>query len=378
MSYIPEDIPRLRRATKQSVSSPHKIDTIHHTTGLSIRLDFIEGLAVIVQAELSAFLKGNIFYQSKTSIYISASESIEDIRAMRSVSRAYIVRRDRKYNPKYVSNHKTIILDLIRFAIVHPAGPDFRSYKLTCAGANSPEIRHISDCIAQTFRLVELDPADLKLHIVKIYGAWEVGAQLTVRPLSLRKYKVKHMPGAIDPTIAYSMNSLCNLKLADSYLNIFSGSATLLIEAAECYPKLQNVIGFDNDKTHLSLSMQNIRMAGLLKRVRLYEKNIYDKPNLGKFEVITSDLPFGMVVSKRDNLPDLYRSFFEYCQIALTATGRVVVCTVKHKVVHDAIQKTGFRVMKTLKLRLPTNVGSHLPLEILVCLPDEHFYGRRP
>lgn len=57
-----------------------------------------------------------------------------------------------------------------------------------------------------------------------------MGAQITPRPLSLRDYKVEHMSGAMDPTIAYAVNSLASLEGAKSYLNVFSGSGTLLVK----------------------------------------------------------------------------------------------------------------------------------------------------
>ena len=46
----------------------------------------------------------------------------------------------------------------------------------------------------------------------------------------------------------------------------------LLIEAGQCYPNLKQLIGFDNDKKHISLAMQNIKNAGLVKKCTTQRK----------------------------------------------------------------------------------------------------------
>src|SRR3989338_6376621 len=183
----------------------------------------------------------------------------------------------------------------------------FKTFKIICAGSDSPSIRSIAEYIQNTYGLTEKEEADMKIHIIKTDNTWEVGVQITPRPLSFRDYKIKHMSGAMDPTIAYAVNSLCKLENADSYLNIFSGSATLLIEAGQCFPNLKQLVGFDNNKKTISLAIQNIKKAGLIRRIQLKEKDIFDKPDLDKFDVITSDLPFGMSISKGENLEKLYQ-----------------------------------------------------------------------
>ena len=143
----------------------------------------------------------------------------------------------------------------------------FKTFKITCAGSDSPRVRGIAEYIQRTYGLTEKEESDMKIHIIKkLDEIWEIGVQITSRPLSSRDYKVKNMSGAMDSTIAYAVNSLCELENVDSYLNIFSGSATLLIEASQCYPNLKQLIGFDNNKKSISLAIQNIKKAGLIKK----------------------------------------------------------------------------------------------------------------
>jgi 23S rRNA G2445 N2-methylase RlmL len=175
------------------------------------------------------------------------------------------------------------------------------------------------------------------------------------------------MSGAMDPTIAYALDSLCELERADSYLNVFSGSATLLIEAARCYPNLKLLIGFDNDKKHISLAIQNIKEAGLIKRIQLKEGDIFNKPDFGKFDAITSDLPFGMAISKDEDLENLYKNFIEYCQNTLSQEGKMAVYTSEHKVFKKIVLKSQLEIVKEIKLKFTTSVNAFLRPKIFVC-----------
>jgi 23S rRNA G2445 N2-methylase RlmL len=210
------------------------------------------------------------------------------------------------------------------------------------------------------------EEADLKVHIVKINDVWEVGLQITPRPLSFRSYKVKNMSGAMDPTIAYSLNSLCNLEQASTYLNIFSGSATLLIEAGQCYSNLDKLIGFDIDKERLSLSIQNIKKAGLIKKVQIKEADIFSHPDFGKFDVIVSDLPFGMVISKDEDLEKLYKTFIAYTEEHLSPNGRVAVYTSEFETFEKIVLNSKFNIIQTLNIQLITSEDQYLPTKILV------------
>lgn len=333
---------------------------------LEIKLTFITGLKEVVLKELKQHSKLRITKEGVDSLYLDPIQDLTEIKHLRSVSRAYVVMQNPKYNPHYISNHKSIIGNLIEI-VIHGNKNAFKTFKVICAGSDSPEVRSIVEYIERTYRMIEEKEADMKIHIINTGSTWEIGAQITPRPLSLRDYRVVHMSGAMDPTIAYAVNSLCELEKAKSYLNIFSGSATLLIEAAQCYPNLKKLIGFDNNKKNISLAIQNIRRAGLIRRIKLKEKDIFDKPDLGKFDVITSDLPFGMAILKNEDLSDLYRCFLEYCQTTLNNNGKLAVYTSEHEMLKRIIRESNFEIVKTLELKFMTAVNAYLRPQIFVC-----------
>jgi tRNA G10 N-methylase Trm11 len=331
-------------------------------SNLEIKLSFVTGLREIVLKEVGDNL--HIIREGIDSLYFNFVENFTEIKHLRSVSRAYVVEQNSKYNPLYIYNHKIILGNLIEKVI---NVDKFKTFKITCAGSDSSEVKSINEYIKETYKLVEKEEADMKIHIIKLDEIWEIGIQITPRPLSFRDYKIKNMSGAMDPTIAYAVNYLCELENVNTYLNIFSGSATLLIEAGQCYRNLKQLIGFDNDKKHISLAIQNIKKAGLIKKIQLKEKNIFDRPDLGKFDVIASDLPFGMAILKNEDLEKLYQCFVEYSQETLNHDGKLVVYTSEHEMLKKIILKSKLKIIKTLELQFTTSVNAYLRPKIFLC-----------
>lgn len=338
---------------------------------LEIKLAFITGLREIVLSEISQYpdlrviKKGRDFIHGDF-IYLDFITNFIQFSHLRSVLRAYIVIQNPRYNPLYISKHKSILGNLIALVIKNRR-KKFRTFKIVCAGSSSPHVRSIAEYIQKTYRLIESEDADMKIHIIKADKVWEIGAQITPKPLSLRNYKTRHMSGPINSTVAYAINSLCGLDKADSYLNIFSGSATLLIEAGQCFPNLKRMVGFDNNKKTISLAIQNIRKAGLIRKIQLKEKDIFEKPDLGKFDAITSDLPFGMSISKNEDLEKLYQCFIEYCQETLNDSGKLAVYTSEHEMLKKIISRSKFKIVKILNLGFLTSVNAYLRPKIFVC-----------
>ncbi len=332
----------------------------------SIKIEFVEGLLGVVLKELEEFRHIRIASKANNYIYLDNMEDFEPLHKLRSVARTYLVTRDKRYNPRFVSRHKSTAGNLIS-QVITGRKKMFSSFRILCAGHDSPEVREIADYIDSTYGLHESPDADLKLHIIHTENTWEVGVQTTPRPLSVRSYKVKNMVGAMDPTLAYAVNSLCGLKFGASYLNIFSGSATLLIEAGLSYPNLGKMVGLDNDKKTITLAIQNIKKAGLIKRIKLKEGNIFDQPPLGKFDTITADLPFGMLVSKNENLQNLYRTFVEYCEGALRADGTLVAYTNRHELFKKAMSNSKLTIIDELRVKLVSSVKAFIYPTIFVC-----------
>jgi len=333
---------------------------------LQIKLIYVPGLRDIVFNEISTKHSFTIIDKDKDTFYIEYIDNFEILKELKSVSRVYLVTRDEKFNPVYLSKHKSILGDLIQMVIDKNEKGSFKTFKISCAGSESSEIKEIKKYVKEHFVLEEKVDADVKIHIAKANDIWEVGLQTTPRPLSLREYKVEHMSGAMDPTVAYSLNYLCNLDTYNTYLNIFSGSATLMIEAGLSNSNLESIVGFDNEKKRLSLSIQNIKKSGLIKKIKVHEFDIFEEPELGKFDVIVSDLPFGMIISKKEELDTLYRTFINYCSEHINPGGKLGIYTSQFNILERVIKDSNFILEKEVAISLITSEGQYLPVKIMV------------
>lgn len=333
---------------------------------LQIKLSFVPGLDEVVSSEIEKYSELKIIGRDKDSFYIEYISDFLELKKIRSVSKIYLVSRDSKFNPIYISKHKSVLGNLIHEIVEKNPNKSFKTFRIYCAGKNTPEISAITKYVENDFNLVSAEDADMKIHIAKINNNWEVGVQITPRPFSLREYKEKNMSGAMDPTIAHSLNSLCDLDNCSSYLNIFSGSGTLLIEAALAYKNLEKIIGFDNNKERLSISVQNIKKAGLIQKIQFKEADIYDNPDLGKFDVITSDLPFGMTISKNEDLEKLYKIFLKYSGEHLNEGGILAVYTSEFQLFEKLVPDSHFYIKKEVKVKLITSEEQYLPVKMII------------
>lgn len=337
-----------------------------HKPELRIKLTFITGLKEVVLSELQKYPQVHIRKMKEDCAFLDFIKDFSQLEDLRSVMKVFLILEGPTLNPYFLSNHKSLLGDLVS-AVMQRKRNQFHCFKLICAGSDSTEVRSIADYLQKTFNISEAEDAELKIHIVKNENVWECGVQATPRPLSVRDYKVRNMGGAMDPTVAFAVNTFCKCEKADSYLNIFSGSGTLLIEAGLTYPNFKKLVGFDHNKEHLSLSIQNIKKAGLIKRIKLKEADLFDQPQFGTFDVLTADPPFGMLLSKYENLEKLYGTFIDYCQEHLNPEGILAVYTSKEDLFMKSISRSSLRIVKKLQLKIITSANIYLYPSIFVC-----------
>jgi 23S rRNA G2445 N2-methylase RlmL len=126
-----------------------------------------------------------------------------------------------------------------------------------------------------------------------------------------------------------------------------------------------------NGKT-VAEAVKNIKKAGMVMRVSLMRADIFDNPEFetgesGTFGVITSDLPFGMQVSKGEDLDMLYEQFVAYCENILSPDGKLVTITSEHELLRQKLSTSQLKITQTLELKVPTSVGAYLYPRIFVC-----------
>lgn len=331
-----------------------------------IKTNFISGLGDVVVQEITTHPNLSIAYRFDDCIYLTNDSDIATILGLRSITNAFLVKRDHIIHPTYLANHKSVLMELVEEVIVRN-NKKITSFKISCAGDDSDEIKSIKRYIIEQYKLDE-DPydADLKIYIGKHTNEWEIGVELTTRPLSVRDYKVGHIRGGMNPTIAYAMNILCDISHSQSYLNAFSGGATLLIEAAQINPNLK-LVGFDNDKHHISQAIKNITAAKLLRSIQIKYLDIFNNPDLGTFDTIVADLPFGMNISKGENLEKMYQTFIHFCERSLSPHGTVGIYTTEFETLEPILATSPFITTKTLLLKSITSADSFIYPKLFIC-----------
>jgi len=331
-----------------------------------IKLSFVKGLNKIVVKEVEEKTSYRILEEGVDFVYLNFDKNFEELLILKSVGSVSIVLVGSLYNPAHLSKHKSILKEIIN-EIINKKIEKFSTFKISCAGSDSPEVKSIVCYVEEEFKLNESAKADLKINIAKIGDLWEIAVQVTRRPLSFRSYKISNMSGAMDPTIAYALNEYCNVRDKKTYLNAFSGSATLLIEAALSYENLDTLVGFDNNKSHLTLAYQNIKRAGLIRRVKLLEYDIYEQPKIGNFDVIVADLPFGMVISKKEDLKKMYTAFVDFAEKSLEEKGILGIYTNEHELFKKILDLSKWKIIKEVELKLVTNINLYLYPKIFIC-----------
>src|SRR3990167_10727628 len=141
---------------------------------LQLKLSYIAGLRPVVLDELKR-LNFKILDEAEDLVFIEFSEGIiSKVKKLRSVLRAYLVLQSGTYHPTYISNHKSILGNLIDIVVKYD---NFKTFKISCAGADSSEVRSIAKYIQDTYIIEESDEADLKIHIIKPEDIWEIRSE---------------------------------------------------------------------------------------------------------------------------------------------------------------------------------------------------------
>src|SRR5207302_4929243 len=97
-------------------------------------------------------------------------------------------------------------------------------------------------------------------------GGWETLVRLSPRPLSARPWRVCNLPGALDATAASAIARLAGPRPDERYLNLASGSGTLLIERLALGPA-GPAVGVELDPRALDCARRNLDASGYISGV---------------------------------------------------------------------------------------------------------------
>jgi len=329
--------PRPQSRSNQAISSPV----------FTCEAEILPGLKPFAQAELQGQLGKNatLLPTKRTDqIHFHYQGNLKNLLQLRKVVAIYLLQHFAIPRPRALLGHQNLqsIIALINLILAMYPRSVFRTFRFSAAGKNSSVFTRLKDEI-QAHTTLEYTETEAELFIRIRPGrskrdGWEVLIRISPRPLSVRPWRVSNMSGALNATIAAAMIELTAPKSRDRFLNLMSGSGTLLIERLARCPA-QIVVGGELSSGALAKARQNIRSANLSHRILLTNLDVSHPPFLeAQFDVICADLPWGQLVGSHMQNADLYPKVLIKTAYLAAPQARFVLLTHQIKLFERVLQ----------------------------------------
>lgn len=251
---------------------------------------------------------------------------------------------------------------------LHPPGI-FQTLGIDAAGSESSVMLRLKSELASAVNLKPTDErGDLLFRLRRARGranmpdeGWEALLRLTPRPLATRPWRVRNYEGALNAAVAHAMIRLTEPTAADVFVNLASGSATLLIERAAA-GTATHLIGVDHDPVAMDAACANLTAAQVTPT--LLQADITTLPlATGTVDKLCADLPFGQLTGSHDNNRTLYPALLaEAARIARPA-ARFVIITHELRLIESILHRSSdWETIQTLKITLN---GLHPRIDVL-------------
>jgi tRNA (guanine6-N2)-methyltransferase len=175
---------------------------------------------------------------------------------------------------------------------------------------------------------VDLKNYDLDVHVDVYDRTCIVSVPLTKGSLNRLRKRVFSPRIGLQPVLAFCLLQLADLEDGEgAILDPFCGAGTILLEAAELFPRLR-LHGSDTNEEAIAGATENARSLGVLDRISLQRGRAQDierNHRPGRFDAIITNPPFGVRIGRKLNFYCLYRDFLNAAHTVLKPDGRLVV-----------------------------------------------------
>lgn len=176
--------------------------------------------------------------------------------------------------------------------------------------------------------------------------------------LSKRDWRKGFVPAGINPSLAYILCMVAELKEENILLDPFCGSSVIPITALK-YFDVKRVICSDISSNAVYASEQNFKAADVeVEKYKLFKSDIREvhlnKKNVDK---IISNLPFGIRVGEHNDNAEVYSSLEILAKKLLRANGQLVLLTQEKTLLREVFKKGDWNVKSVLRV----NEGGLLP-----------------
>lgn len=176
--------------------------------------------------------------------------------------------------------------------------------------------------------------------------------------LSKREWRVKYVPAGINPSLAYVMCMIGQLREQDIVYDPFCGASTLPITALKEF-NVKRVICSDMKGSAIEKSKENFKQADIgVDRYMIFRSDISKvKLNKRNVDVFLSNLPFGIRVGTHDENIQAYIGLEACAKRILRSKGKLILLTQEKKLLREVFKKEQWRVKSVLRV----NEGGLLP-----------------
>ncbi|HBB64410.1 MAG: RNA methylase [candidate division WS6 bacterium GW2011_GWC1_33_20] len=212
---------------------------------------------------------------------------------------------------------------------------------------------------SQKSKEIVFNTEESKIEIFrKLYSPTHIQGDGKKLNLSKRNWRKSFVPAGINPSLAYIMCMIADLKEDDIVLDPFCGASVIPITALK-YFNVKRVICSDISGEAISKSEFNFVSTGLeISKYRLYRSDInklrINKRNIDK---IISNLPFGIRVGNHKDNINSYIGLESLASRVLRKKGKIIILTQEKALVRKVFKKDIWKVKSIIRV----NEGGLLP-----------------
>lgn len=169
--------------------------------------------------------------------------------------------------------------------------------------------------------------------------------------LSKRDWRKEYIPAGIDPSLAYVMCMIADLKDDDIVYDPFCGTSVLPITALK-YFNVKRVLCSDISGNAIIKSKVNFKAAHISEgRYKILRNDVNEiKFRKQNVDVILSNLPFGIRVGNHESNVSAYEGLERLARIVLRKRGKLVLLTQEKVLLRDVFKKDYWNVKSITKV----------------------------
>lgn len=181
--------------------------------------------------------------------------------------------------------------------------------------------------------------------------------------LSRREWRKGFVSAGINPSLAYILCMMADLRKGDIVFDPFCGSSVIPITALK-YFDVKRVLCSDISSKAIYTSRENFVAAGIEdSKFKLFKSDIRDiKLNKRNVDKIISNLPFGIRVGEHNQNIEIYEALELIAKKLLRAKGQLVLLTQEKSLLREVFKKEDWKVESVLRV----NEGGLLPEIFLI------------